>query len=646
MKLTVFCVLFFMATSGFGQGSMAYYEQFFMPDDPRVHNELKFSWNFDGKLQAFMNDGLTQLDEKRYEHAAYAFAQAIEESPSFAPAFFYRAICYKNLDSLQKAESDFLAAKRISPKEPVILLELARLYIELNSFLRAKNLLEQITEIDKTYVEAYFQLGIISLSEDDLPKASRYFSKCNDINPNYPKGLVQEAIVTFAKNRRKNKNALALLDKAVQADSTYQPALFWRALVHTGNDQYEKALDDWNRMVRYNPTHTLLLFIRGAYHTDRGEFDKAFVDLKKIATSATVDENRFTGDQSERDKMLDIQFATSYLTRNGYGLNDEAFRFLKQGYCYLFTRNRAKAKVEFMNSNRAQESAVATFFTALTYEHMAKHDSAFTFYNKVLEMDNDNFDAHKKRGIYFSELKDWKKAYKDFAEMERIEPTMNVTYKLRGTIRIQFKDYYGCILDMTRYLKSDTTEGQVFFTRAFCLEQVKDLKGALNDYRKSITFKPGNVVLYEKAVLLSLATGDTLAALQEIDRAEKRAYPSAYLLCSKARILIQQSKLDSAQDLLTAIQQKFHYIPSLELLAELDLLQGMIELKKKNYKEAVRKFNSCRKRIPDNKESLFFRGLAYLGMGDKPSAINDFRFLKNSGYEKATPILAQLLAQN
>ena len=72
---------------------------------------------------------------------------------------------------------------------------------------------------------------------------------------------------------------------------------------------------------------------------------------------------------------------------------------------------------------------------------------ALTYYDKALTLDDDIFDAHKKRSVYRIELKDWRGANRDFEDMFRLQPKSPVTYRLRGFARSHEGNYKGAIDD-------------------------------------------------------------------------------------------------------------------------------------------------------------------------------------------------------
>ncbi|HWA33764.1 MAG TPA: hypothetical protein VG737_06525, partial [Cyclobacteriaceae bacterium] len=127
-------------------------------------------------------------------------------------------------------------------------------------------------------------------------------------------------------------------------------------------------------------------------------------------------------------------------------------------------------------AQKLQPSSCGYLMKGLTFEGLRQYDSSLANYNKALLMDNDIFDAHKKRAIYRYEANNWKGAYEDLNQMRRINPSSPATFRLSGMIKSNLKDYYGCIIDMAAFVKTDTTDFESWQVKAFCHMQVKTIR--------------------------------------------------------------------------------------------------------------------------------------------------------------------------
>src|SRR5690606_31978073 len=231
--------------------------------------------------------------------------------------------------------------------------------------------------------------------------------------PRFPHAFMMQGLLKF-KARKKDNESIKLFDKAIAADSTYAPTYFWKGLAWITLDRPDEGLSSWTKLSTLAPHNTFYTFMRGFLLIEIGDFDNAFNDLRKAMKAIAVDEEKFVGGQTILDKKIDLQFAANYLITNGYGLNETSFSLLKKGFCLLLAGNPKTAVEEIKKAEAIEPSGTVFFLQALAYEHSGDHKSAFRYYSKALEKDIDNFDAHKKRSVYRTELQDWKGANEDF----------------------------------------------------------------------------------------------------------------------------------------------------------------------------------------------------------------------------------------
>jgi tetratricopeptide (TPR) repeat protein len=619
-------------------------KKFILDLDYTYYPKLKFEWNFEGKVQGAVNTGMTEmLDNKDYEQAIKYFDEAITALPNFAPAYYYRGICYKLSGKIPEAKKDLARAASLSPERPEILLEFAEIHEHESAYPEAHKLYEQAIKLDPGFADAYFNLANLSMREQLFGKADRYLRKCIEIDSTYIKAFVRRGILSFAQDKKPSKT-ISYFNEALAIDSTFQAALFWRGMMQMRDENASKCLEDWDKLVLYNPENALFILLRALLYLDLKDYDKAFNDLKKVISKRSDDENLFEGLQSIHDKQLDLQFAVSYITRTIYGLQDEAASPLKKGFCLMAMERRREAIVDLKNSYKAQPSALALFLTGLAFEHSKTHDSAYHYYDRALLMDNDIFDAHKKRAIYRSELRDWKGANKDFEEMIRIEPGLIVTYRLRAMIRLQYDDFYGAMIDFSRYLKGDSSDHQIYFYRAFCQKSVKDFKGANKDLRKALAINPDVYDLYEHMVESDLILKDTAHVLETIQSCEAKFGLKMYLFSTRARILIAQKKFAKAREELnriTADKWQFQLLTPLET-STVYFLDGWVEFHQKDFKSALKKFNKSIDLNQENYEALYYRSKIFSQLGETSKAIKDLEILSAANYEDAQVLLSGL----
>jgi tetratricopeptide (TPR) repeat protein len=612
-----------------------YFQSRYLPTvDVEEYRDVVFQWNFEGKLQTLVNSGITELSEKNYPRAIAILSDAIEKEPSLWVSYYYRGICHKILRNWDEAIQDFKISNTRSGNHPEILIELGEIYQIRGELELAQKQYEKAKNIAPQDVESFYGLGNISFLKMEKNKAARFYSRCVEINPHYANAYVRLALLKLSDDR-KAAEAFPLFEKALGANPRCQEALFWRALLYAELNQPEKSIADWDILIQTNPGNTFFVLLRGFLYIELKNFDKAFIDLKNALLHSEVDENNFSFGQTVLNKRIDLQSAAAYLMRNVFGLDDAAANSLKIGFCRILANDYSPAINDLRTSIGHQPSASAYWLKALAHEYLHQHDSAHASYDKTLILDNDLFDAHKKRAIYRFDRKEWKGAYIDFMHMERLQPESIITYRLRGLLKHSQKDFYGAIVDLTKYLKTDSTNTEILKIRAQAEVEVHSYKLARSDYEKLIVLEPNDNFHYEQLYHIHLLLEDTVRAFEELEKYNQKFAIQSFAHLRKMELYIAQKKWDQA---LTAFEG-YKKIPFYESVmgSYPCYLVGLILSRQNRDEEALAMLSrSIEKGIQRDSlvlDALYERGKIYLKIGKTKKGINDFKELKAQGYE-------------
>jgi tetratricopeptide (TPR) repeat protein len=370
--------------------------------------------------------------------------------------------------------------------------------------------------------------------------------------------------------------------------------------------------------------------LRGVLNLEEKNIDQAFMDLKKIMSSAEWDGNKYSGQQSEEDHRLDLFYATNYMSARGSGLSDEAYLNLKEGYCYLVVNSYQKAKISFNKSLKIEKSAIAWFFKGIAYEHTEKHDSAYYCYGESLLLDEENFDALKKRAIYNYALNDYKKTFADMDKMIALHPEKMVTYKLRGIMRIKWKDYAGAIMDLTKCLNADSSDLELLVNRGFCQQKLNSPEAAYADYRLALQKGFNERELYDTCLEGYIVLKDTLNLLETLTEYRTRFREIAYPCVVSVRYFKLLDMPDSVRKYALEAKGKLYYIRTDRIRIERDI--AILDYQDKHYAQALETMNSSISENPNDLELRYYRAKTYYEMGDYAKAKKDFSFLKEAGY--------------
>jgi len=198
------------------------------------------------------------LDAGRYREAIAAFDAAIAKDPT-PEAYYWRGECLRKTWWLNRAAADFDQAVKLDPRH-------ARAYL-------SRGLIHEYK-------------GYCDLAAADYNAAVRHDPKLalayiHRGGLRWQQGQIEEATSDL-------KRAVALCDEALRANpdepQTYRArALAWRTL-----EQYDRAVEDYGRMIRLSPGSMEAYVERGRTHAKRNDMPASVADFDQAIRLATA----------------------------------------------------------------------------------------------------------------------------------------------------------------------------------------------------------------------------------------------------------------------------------------------------------------------------------------------------------------------
>lgn len=272
---------------------------------------------------------------------------------------------------------------------------------------------------------------------------------------------------------------------------------------------------------------------------------------------------------------------------------------------------------------------------AVVFESLDKHDSAYHYYSKSLDIDPDIFDAYKKRAIYRSELKDWKGSYSDLKQMLRLQPESPAALRLSGLIKANLKDYFGAIIDITKFIKIDTTDFDMWRARAICRENIKDNAGAIKDYQTALDIRPKSEEILHSIKFNYLVIGDSTSAIKVALKIKSIWNYDLRVNVDLAEMYFYIKKTDSSWFYLQPVldESKNPYSDR-QLNSDALFIKGKLLLDQGKVKDGMNALNKSIS-IDSSDEKRYFRAITLLRRGNEEDALEDLRVLKKNNFKKA-----------
>lgn len=276
-------------------------------------------------------------------------------------------------------------------------------------------------------------------------------------------------------------------------------------------------------------------------------------------------------------------------------------------------------------------------------EHKGNHPEAFTNYDSALKYDRDIYDAHKKRGIYYTELKQWLKAIQDFNEMRRINPASVSVYRFRGAAMFYHGAVKNALEDFNKYLSIDSSSYDVHGYRGVVYLQLGEVLLSTLDFLQSnqrygIPHRDTVFIAIKK-----LCANDTAKAVWYLDKFIEHQYDPAYRM--KVTILMNQGRWAEVKTLVNSLWKRIErengadpnrwFLSSADR-AYLAAAGGICLAKNGRHQAAMNMFNTAISTDSNCGIAYLERGRLYRKLGDDKSAQRDLKAAARRGVQESS----------
>jgi tetratricopeptide (TPR) repeat protein len=184
--------------------------------------------------------------------------------------------------------------------------------------------------------------------------------------------------------------------------------------------------------------------------------------------------------------------------------------------------------------------------------------------------------AHNNRGNAYAARGEHDLAIRDYEESIRLDPTFARAFNNRGVAYRKKAQYIRAIEDFTQSIKLDPSYAGAFANRADGYQNIGEYRRAARDYDEAIRLQPDLEDVWNGRCWVRAIVGDLAAALSDCNKAVQ-VQPSAAAFDSR----------------------------------------GLVYLKMKGFDAAIADYSSALQFDPKLASSLFGRGLAKRGKGDR-----------------------------
>lgn len=255
-------------------------------------------------------------------------------------------------------------------------------------------------------------------------------------------------------NRGEFYHALTLVDRLIQRYPDRVGLYLDRAQVQIALKNWDRAIEDCNRVLSNAPDAAAYVF-RGTAYNAKSEFERGIADFSKAA-----------------------EFGMSLLT---LVFTNRAFSYLKmKNYEGVIADCTLILALSPDTDNRWQ----VYLNRAMAYRYLEKYEEAIEDCTKVLSLpveDERRFGAYYNRGAAHLGLKQYAEAAEDFSRALQINDSHFETYAYRGYVYHLLRRFDDALADIEKALRFNPRNVRVLNSRAAALQ----MKGAFTEALES-----------------------------------------------------------------------------------------------------------------------------------------------------------------
>ncbi|WP_142785387.1 tetratricopeptide repeat protein [Changchengzhania lutea] len=239
-----------------------------------------------------------------------------------------------------------------------------------------------------------------------------------------------------------------------------------------------------DQVIEQEPDKLDAYFYRGLAKNDLGDYSGAIVDYSKIILTKPDPDTYFNRGNS-RYSLLNYEGAKEDY-KSAIELDPYFIDAIYSLGCSKYDLGHYDDAISDFNTVISIEpySSEAYKMRAFTHWALKKYKLALADYTMVILIDPTD-DAYYNRGVFFMDIKYYKKAKSDFTKSLRINKNNGFAYFYRGASHLLLGKFNDAISDFNTALKFDSKDFDALLGLAMTFQKVNDLEKAKLNFEKA-----------------------------------------------------------------------------------------------------------------------------------------------------------------
>jgi tetratricopeptide (TPR) repeat protein len=297
--------------------------------------------------------------------------------------------------------------------------------------------------------------------------------------------------------------AIVRLSEAITSDPTNAIYRRDRAALYLSKGDFEKAIEDYNVLIRLEPKNAEAYCSRGKAYAERSQYEKAVDDYTNAIDLNQDSVEAYRGRAAAREKKADMDGAISDY-RALIELLPKAEADALEPRLVQIYKDRAKLRAGARETDKAIADLSAVLDLrpndfesreerARFYDAKGESDQAIADYTEAIRLEPKKADLYRCRGIVLAVKGDHDKAITDFTDAIRLNPKDAEAFCARGAVQGGRHNFKKAIADFTEAIRLEQWQGKAYFDRGSAYTAQGDETKARKDFgrAKDLGYRPG-----------------------------------------------------------------------------------------------------------------------------------------------------------
>ncbi len=583
---------------------------------------------------------IAKLNLDDFRGAEEDASKAIELNPYITDAWEVRGVARQNLGNEQGAIADYKHALALVPYNRQLMFNMAVAQTGVKDYAAADSTFTELLERYPGYENGYLGRARLSLAKNDTIAAVADIDKALEIEPKSFNGHTMRADIAIHQGKDSYPEAIKHIDEAIKLQPRTAGLYVNRAYLRYSTDDWFGAMSDYDYALELEPSNKLALFNRGLLEMEVNANDKALADFTKVLSMDPSDVraryNRAViyGNTRQYNKAIaDVNYVIEAFPDfpTGYYMRSDLYR--QSGNLSAAIKDSDKAKA-ISRKLRPTDGKVNTKTNADEANDNPEELVRREFASLLTVEDNTDFREEYNNTAIRGKVQDKNIAIE-------IEPMMELTFYSSPTELRQNSYYIKEIDDLnaTRSLRY-----AVLVSNSIPTLQDSELIDrhfkSIEYYNSYISTHTPRTIDYIGRALDFITVHDYTSALLDINRAIALSpdYAPAYMLRAQAAARQLESVGVGADDSkVNAGNRNILEKKAIDdIIADLDTTiklsprnafawynKGNMLVKRGDYAEAIKAYDSAVSIKSDLAEAYYNRGYIYLKTGNRQAGIAD-----------------------